>query len=277
MGRRTPAERSRQPLGGGGPERVAADVPPGAGLVRVALWALPAYALVCLWRAARVTPTRVDEPAEWAAWVTSGGYRWFQVVAGFGGTLLGLIAIIALAALLARARRGRRLAVAGLFAGLAAATLELAHLGVAAFVAPVLGEQIRAGDPTAARTYERAYGMGESLPAGPAETLTRLGIDGPLVHGGLWLLAAALLVSVAWFLFGLAVWRGLSRGDGLLILVAAPLLGILGGFLVLAVPLGALLLAAAGIGIAWTGGRSRDRQWPRLPAAPRPGQNRQRA
>lgn len=270
--------RSKLPLGGGGaPRTVPAPAPPVAGLVRVGLWVLPAYAVVHLWRAVRAAPMRVDDPAAWSERVTSDGYRWFQMVAGLGGTLLGLIAIIALTVLLAGTRRGRWLAVAGLLAGLAAAGLDLAHRGVAIFVAPVLGEQVRAGDISAASAYERAYGIGEA-PAGPvAEAMTWLGVDGPLVYGGVWLLVAATLVSLAWLLFGLAVWRGLSRGDGFLLLAAAPLLGLVGGFLVVAVPLGALLLTAAGIGIAWTGARSREGQRSRSAGTPRPGHNRQRA
>ena len=229
--------------------------------MRVALWALPAFALIHLWQSVRATPALVDDPAAWSQWVTSGGYGWLQAVTGFGGTLLGLVAIIALTALLAGGRRGRGLAAAGLVTGLAAAILDSAHRGVAAFAAPVLGDQVRAGDTGAAETYERAYGMGEPwLPAGTAATITDLGWGGPLWYGGPWLLAAASLMTLAWTLFGLAVWRGLSRGDGLLILLAAPLLGLVGGLLVPAVPLGALLLAAAGIGIAWSRGRSRVRQ-----------------
>ena len=226
--------------------------------MRVALWALPAFALIHLWQSVRATPALVDDPAAWSQWVTSGGYGWLQAVTGFGGTLLGLVAIIALTALLAGGRRGRGLAAAGLVTGVAAAILDSAHRG---------GGVRRTGarrpgtrrDTGAAETYERAYGMGEPwLPAGTAATID-LGwgpavVRRPLVAGG------RVADDLAWTLFGLAVWRGLSRGDGLLILLAAPLLGLVGGLLVPAVPLGALLLAAAGIGIAWSRGRSRVRQ-----------------
>jgi hypothetical protein len=63
--------------------------------------------------------------------------------------------------------------------------------------------------------------------------------------------------SLGWLFFGWSLLRSrlFSRGDGLLLMLAGPLLGAGGVWLAPLHTLGALLTLAAGIGIAWTSGR----------------------
>ncbi|MEE6261460.1 hypothetical protein [Plantactinospora sonchi] len=65
------------------------------------------------------------------------------------------------------------------------------------------------------------------------------------------------LYSLGWGLTGLALFRSgvFSRGDGVMVMVAAPMLG-LGGMLASALhSLGAVVLLAAGVGVGWRAGR----------------------
>ncbi|GAA3763543.1 hypothetical protein GCM10022225_56830 [Plantactinospora mayteni] len=65
--------------------------------------------------------------------------------------------------------------------------------------------------------------------------------------------SGGVLYSVGWWLTGLALYRSgvFSQSDGVLLMIAAPLLGV-GGMLASALhALGAMFVLAAGIGIAW--------------------------
>ncbi|HEX5198609.1 hypothetical protein ACFQS1_20025 [Paractinoplanes rhizophilus] len=132
---------------------------------------------------------------------------------------LATIAMIALAALLA-ATRTRRSALAGLLTGLAGAmlTLPLAALppGVAAEGAPLTAGQLE-------------------------------------VAG----VVAAAVTGAGWLLLGWAVFRSrlVNPADGILLMLAAAAMGA-GSYAGRPLPtVGALLLLAAGTGLAWTGGR----------------------
>jgi hypothetical protein len=218
----------------------------GGWAVRVAIWALPAYAIGLLW--ASLTPA-VDpavDPTAWAERATGDGYLAVEVLTGPGLSLLGLVALVGLATLLAGAR-GRGFAAAGMLAGVAAATVLLPRHGLLLFAAPTLAESA-AGGRTAAATY--------------AEMQSR---TGDLTTAGF------VLLTVAWFLLGVAVWRArvVSRADGMLLMLAAPLLGVAGLHLDMLVPLGALLLLAAGVGIAWHGGKAaQSAAWPSTSTTP---------
>ncbi len=168
---------------------------------RLALWALPAAALLHGWATlgveARIGPLVV------------------QLVAGW----LAIVAMLALAGLLAGART-RRSALAGLLVGLAGflLALPLAALpdGSAAAGAPLTGAQL----------------------------------------GQVELLAAA-VVGTGWLLLGWAVFRSklVNPADGVLLMLAAVAIGA-GAHAPQPLPtVGALLLVAAGTGLAWTGGR----------------------
>lgn len=211
-----------------------------ARMVQAAAWAVPAYAVVQLWEGLRSPPRPGTDPLGWAGRVTTEEYLRTELLAGLGGGILALVGLAAVAGLLVR---GHSLVftVAGALAGLAGVALVLPRLGVVAFTAPPAGQALLAGDPAAVELYRQAYDQA----ALPAQVGT-------------------VLLGVAWLVLGLAVWRSrvLGRADGLLLMLAAPLLSVTGfGVAGLAerliVPLGALLLAAGGIGIAWSGaGRS---------------------
>jgi hypothetical protein len=200
---------------------------------RIAVWALPAYAVAYLWLSLTPALDPVADPAGWAARVTEDGYLRLHLLTGPGIILLGLVALVALATLLAGAR-GRGFAAVGLLAALGAVALWLPRDGVAMFVAPTLAEQARGGR-AAADTYARMYEQ--------ASELATIGTG---------------LFTASLVLFGVALWRSrvFSRGDGVLLILAAPLVGTAGLYLELLLPLGALLLLAAGVGIGWQGGRA---------------------
>jgi Amt family ammonium transporter len=168
---------------------------------RMALWALPAAALLDGWAALGVDtppgPLLVALAADW----------------------LALLAMIALAGLLA-GTRARRPALAGLLIGLAGTllTLPLAALppGTPAAGAPLTTDQLE----TAA-------------------------------------MVAAATCGAGWLLLGWSVFRSrlVNPADGVLLMLAAVALGA-GAQAQQPLPtVGALLLLAAGTGLAWTGAR----------------------
>ncbi len=168
---------------------------------RVALWALPAGALLLGWSTLTVA--------------TPPGPLVVRLAAGW----LCTIAMIALAGLLAGSRT-RRAALLGLVIGLAGLVLLL---------------------PLAA------------LPAGVAPDGSPLAADG--VHTAS--LAGAAVLGTGWLLLGWAVFRSklVNPADGVLLMLAAVAIGA-GAHAPQPLPtVGALLLVAAGTGLAWTGGR----------------------
>jgi hypothetical protein len=168
---------------------------------RLALWALPAAALLLGWTTVGV-----------------GAYPGSLIVE-LAAAWLSLVAMIALAGLLAGSRT-RRSALTGLLLGLAG---FLIALPVAALPPDVAAE-------------------GAPLPAAAMHTVA---LVGAACSGG------------GWLLLGWAVFRAklVNPADGILLMLAAAAIG--------ATPLteeplptvGALLLLAAGTGLAWTGSR----------------------
>lgn len=129
------------------------------------------------------------------------------------------IAMIALAALLAGSRT-RRPALVGLLVGLAGATVLLPLAALPAGVAP----------------------DGSPLAGGDVHTAA---------------LAGAAVLGAGWLLLGWAVFRSrlVNPADGVLLMLAAVSIGA-GSYAARPFPtIGALLLLAAGMGLAWTGGR----------------------
>ncbi|WP_139307323.1 hypothetical protein [Micromonospora pattaloongensis] len=82
---------------------------------------------------------------------------------------------------------------------------------------------------------------------------TRVGV----IPSGAFTLAGASLYSVGWLLVGWAVVRSrlFSLVDGVMLIVAAPMLGVAGLLIGPLQTVGAMLAVAAGIGLAWTAGR----------------------
>ena len=141
------------------------------------------------------------------------------LVVNLAAAWLSTIAMVALAGLLAGSR-SRRSAVAGLLIGLAGTVLLMPLAALPPGTAPD-------GSPlAAAQTHQVAV-------------------------------VAAAVAGTGWLLLGWAVFRcGLvNPADGVLLMLAAVTIGA-GSFAARPLPtVGALLLLAAGMGIAWTGGR----------------------
>ena len=168
---------------------------------RLALWALPAAALLYGW-----TTLGIGTPPG-------------PLVVEVGAYWLAAVAMIALAGLLAGTRT-RRCALAGLLIGLAGIVLTLPLLalpdGVAAAGSPLTADQLR--------TVE---------------------------------VVASAAAGTGWLLLGWAVFRCrlVNPADGVLLMLAAVALGA-GAHAQRPLPtVGALLLLAAGTGLAWTAGR----------------------
>ena len=168
---------------------------------RLALWALPAAAMLDGWLTLGIEtppgPLVVNLTADW----------------------LATIAMLALTALLA-GTRARRTAIAGLLIALAGTVLTL------------------------------------PLTALPPDTLAA---GAPLTLGQLRLavMVAAGTIGAGWLLLGWAVFRSklVNPADGVLLMLAALAIGA-GSYAREPLPtVGALLLLAAGTGLAWTGSR----------------------
>jgi Amt family ammonium transporter len=168
---------------------------------RVALWALPASALLYGWSTLSIP--------------TPPGRLVIQLAAAW----LSIVAMLALAGLLAGTRT-RRSAVLGLLLGLAGSMMLL---------------------PLAALP-EGAVPVGTPLVATQMTTLA---------------LVAAVVTGSGWLLLGWAVFRSrlVNPADGILLMLAAVSIGA-GTYAVRPLPtVGAMLLLAAGMGLAWTGNR----------------------
>lgn len=200
----------------------------------VAIWALPAYVLML----GAVTLLRVPDPradfAGYAAYVTTDRFR-LAALAAMLGAGLSLVALVALAALLA-GRHGGRTAGAALLAGIGAVAIGLPLSGLGAYAQPAIGWAFLRGDTgVAVAVNEGTYGSAAAL-AGAA---------------------AAASGTLAWLLAGLAVQRArvLNPADGVLFMVGAPIVS-LGGTLAEFLPtIGALLLLAGALGLAWSATR----------------------
>lgn len=184
---------------------------------------LPVREAVWIWsvrRYARVALWALPLAAVLYGWATLGvhippGLLLVELVAGW----LSTVSMIALAALLAGSRT-RRVAVAGLLTGLAGSTLLLP---LAALPAGVAAE-------------------GSPVPAGHLPTVA---------------LVASAVTGAGWLLLGWAVFRSklVNPADGVLLMLAAVSIGA-GSYAIKPLPtVGALVLLAAGMGLAWTGGR----------------------
>jgi hypothetical protein len=184
---------------------------------------LPVREAVWIWsirRYARVALWALPTAAILDGWLTLGvatppGPLLVQLAADW----LSTVAMIALAALLAGSRT-RRWAVLGLLVGLAGSALALPLSAL----------------PTGATP------AGMLLPANAVHTAA---------------VVAAAVTGAGWFLLGWAVLRGrqVNPADGILLMLAAASMGA-GTYAVKPLPtVGALLMLAAGMGLAWTGGR----------------------
>jgi hypothetical protein len=168
---------------------------------RLALWALPAAAMLDGW-----LTLGIDTPPG-------------PLVVSLAADWLATIAMLALTALLA-GTRARRTAIAGLLIGLGGTVLSL---------------------PLAALPPD-------SVAAGASLTVAQLRVA---------VTVAAAVSGAGWLLLGWAVFRSklVNPADGVLLMLAAVAIGA-GSYARQPLPtVGALLLLAAGTGLAWTGSR----------------------
>lgn len=215
-----PTARGRRPLRVA-PAWVGAARPAGATPFDQHL--LPVREAVWIW-----SVRRYARVALWALPLSAVLYGWYTLgvptppgalLVNIAASWLSTIAMVALAGLLAGSRT-RRAAVSGMLVGLAGTMLLM---------------------PFAARPPGTAPD-GSPLAAGQAPTVA---------------LVAAGLTGAGWLLLGWAVLRSklINPADGVLLMLAAVSIGA-GTFAVRPLPtVGALLLLAAGMGIAWTGSR----------------------
>jgi hypothetical protein len=201
---------------------------------RYAIWALPGYAVLAGLSVLGDDAAFTTDRASYAHYLAHVRFTPAHLTYSVGTAFAGMVALVALAGLLAGTRCGRSAAVA----------LGLGLAGVAVLLTGVGTVLLRQESARAALLRGR-----------PSDVVLN-----PQLRGGgavLAVLGGALLLTLAWMLLGVAVWRSrvLQRADGVLLIVSAPLL-YLGGLVLRVVPvLGALLLLAAGLGVAWTATR----------------------
>jgi hypothetical protein len=196
---------------------------PAAGTPVADSGLLPVREAVWIW-----SVRRYARVALWALPLGALLYGWFTLgvptppgalVVNLAAVWLSTIAMVALAGLLAGSR-SRRSAVAGLLIGLAGTVLLIPLAALPPGTAPDNSPLV------AAQTHNAA-------------------------------LIAAAVTGTGWLLLGWAVFRSrlVNPADGVLLMLAAITIGA-GAFAAKPLPtVGALLLLAAGMGIAWTGGQ----------------------
>ena len=200
---------------------------------RVGVFAIPLLAIVAALglRSSHAFSTNRAEYADFVA------HRWTTPMSIAITTATGVFAVISLIslALLLLGTRGRWLGIAGSILGLAGAVMMMIEVGAVVIRAQGVAKQVLGGHLDRAVITAAAHGTKAAV----------------LVFGG------AALLTLGWILLGLAIMItiGLNKGDGGLLIVAAPLV-FLGGFFLHTLPtMGAFLLGAAGLGILFTAGR----------------------
>jgi hypothetical protein len=186
--------------------------PPSARIIRLGLWALPAWAVLLFYSTLTHQPPPQTQLAAWSRYVTTPQFLASHLIASILGAALGIIGMVALAVFLAG--RGRlRAAVWGLVTGVFGSTLVTAVVGIAAFAQPAIGRDYLAGHPTQARAMYYAAAQGN------------------------WLVATAFtgaaLVAASLVIFGVAAarTRPLPRLAGIGLAVGGPLFAVVGAAL----------------------------------------------
>ncbi len=186
--------------------------PPLARMVRLGLWALPAWAVLLFYGTLTHQPPPQTQLAAWSRYVTTPQFLASHLIASILGAAIGIIGMVALAVFLAGHRRPRA-AVWGLVTGVVANTLLTAVFGIAAFAQPAIGRDYLAGHTTQARSMYYAAAQGNWLVA--------------TAFTGAALLAASLVI------FGVAATRTrpLPRLAGIGLAISGPLFAIIGAAL----------------------------------------------
>ena len=207
--------------------------------IHAGLWALPVSGLVTAWATIEPQPDQERDPEAWARFVSSDAYQFSHLFGGTGGTVLAIFGVFALGCCLANSRVGR-LALAAMVVSAAGTALLLVPAAISTFATPAIGKAFLAGN----------------------EEVMKL--EFPAAMTGTFLLGL-LLAFLGNVLLGVAVWHShvLPRWAGALWVAGTVLFYVLGVVLGQATTgsslptqtAGALLLAAAGGWIAWTGTR----------------------
>jgi hypothetical protein len=207
--------------------------------IRAGLWALPVAWLFTAWGGLEPQPDQEKDPGAWARFVSSDSYQFSHLLGATAGTILALFGVFALGCFLANSRSGR-LALPAMITAAAGTALLLVPAVISTFATPAIGG---------------AYLKGN-------EDVMQLEFPGSMTGA---FLLGLLLAFVGSVLLGVAVWRSgvLPRWAGALWAAGAILFYVLGVVLGLATTgsslptqsAGAVLLAAAGVWIAWRGSR----------------------
>ena len=205
--------------------------------IRAGLWALPVSWLVTALSTIDPQPDQAKDPAAWARFVSSDSYQFSHLFGSTAGTILALFGLFALGCSMASSRTGR-LALASMVTAVAGTALLLVPAVISTFATPAIGKAYLGGHQDVMQ------------------------LEFPASMTGAFLLGL-LLAFVGTVLLGIAVWRSdvLPRWAGALWAAGAGVFYVLGVVLGQATTgsslptqtAGALLLAAAGGWIAWSG------------------------
>ena len=208
---------------------------PTIRLIRIGLFALPAYGLLIMVTTLRPQPDQVSDPAGWASFVSSPSYLVGHVTGNVLGTILVIFGTFALGALLT-ASRAPRLALAGMVLSVTSYLLFTVPGVISTFATPAIGAAYLAGNQAVME-----------IEFSPIMTMIILG--------------ALLLAVIGNAILSVAIWRSgtLPRWAGVLWAAATLTFYVLGFALGMATtgaslptqPIGAGLLAVSGGWIAW--------------------------
>jgi hypothetical protein len=214
---------------------------PTTAWVRTGLVALPLYGLILAFTTRHPQPDQTVDPEAWARFVSTPSYLAEHIASSVVGAVLVIFGTLALGGLLWRSR-APRLGLWGTILAATGQTLFLVPGTISTFATPPIGAAYLAGNRDVM-----------ALEFSPALTL---------------ITGLSLLLAVAGnVVLGLAIWRSgvLPRWTGLVWIAATLVFYVFGAILGMATtgaslptqPVGALLLAVSGAGIAWTVLRSR--------------------
>jgi hypothetical protein len=216
----------------------------GSAWIRTGLLALPIYGVLLAVGTLEPQPDQVKDPSGWARFVSTPSYLVQHVLTNVVGTALVILGTFALGAVLA-GTRARRLGLIGMVTSVVAYVLFTVPGVISTFATPAIGA-----------AYLR----------GNRDVMTLVFPNSMTV-----IVLLGLLAAVAGnILLGIAIWRSgvLPRWTGGVWIAATVVFYLLGFALGMATtgaslatqPVGAVLMAVSGAGIAWTLARAGRRQ-----------------
>ena len=218
--------------------------------IRAGLWILAVSWLVTAWATLEPQPDQEKDPDAWARFVSSDSDHLSHLLGSTAGTILAIFGVFALGCCLANSRVGG-LALAAMATAASGTALLLVPAVISTFATPAVGKAYLAGN----------------------QDVMQLEFPGSMTGA---FLLGLLLAFVGNVLLGIAVWRSnqLPRWAGVLWAAGAVLFYVLGVVLGQALTgsslptqtAGALLMAVAGVWIAWSASRQ-GQEAPDLTAA----------